>query len=338
MNGPAVSGAARPVGRGTNQRMTEPHRRTELDQPFFLGRCFGLSPDPELLGGAPQQGRIAQGFGGGDQQESLRLFRERPDAPEEAVLDLARQRQRPGKCEATCQLGRGQATGQLQQGERVAAGLGDDPVAHPLVEPPETRRVQQRPSITVAQATDRPFRQPLQLRCVARLADGEHQRDGLGQQPPRDEREGLRRDPVQPLCVVDQADERSLLGQRPTTDSAPPNPPGSDRPPRRRPARTPCRGRRVADPADPPCGPTSARTADAPQRTRAPSPIPRRPPERRDTRSRPSPRSPSRRSCRPPPHLGEPAPGSDGRERRSAADPAPRIRCTGRPARTPDQG
>ena len=38
MNGPAVSDTARPVGRGANQRMAEPDPRTELDQPFFLGR------------------------------------------------------------------------------------------------------------------------------------------------------------------------------------------------------------------------------------------------------------------------------------------------------------
>ena len=214
MNGPAVSDTARPVGRGANQRMTEPHPRTELDQPFVLGRCFGVSPDPESLGGALQQGRIAQGFGGGDQQQSLRLLRKRPDAPDEAVLDLPRQRPRAGKREAARQLGRGQAAGQLQQGERVAAGLGDDPVPHPLVEPPGTCRVQQGASISVAQTTDRPFRQPLQLQRVARLAYGEHQGDGLSQQPPRDEREDLRRDPVEPLRVVDQADKRSLLGHR----------------------------------------------------------------------------------------------------------------------------
>ena len=57
--------------------MTEAHRRTELDQPFVLGRRLGFRPDPELFGGAPQQGRVAHRFGGGDEQQSLRLLRER---------------------------------------------------------------------------------------------------------------------------------------------------------------------------------------------------------------------------------------------------------------------
>ena len=212
MNGSAISDAARPVGRGSNQRVTETNRRTELDQPFLLGWCFGLGPDPELLRGAPQQGRVAQGFGGGDQQESLRLFGQRPDASKEALLDLACQRPRRGDREATCQLASGQSAGQLQQRQRDAPRLGDDPVAHPLVEPPETRRVQQRPRISVAQATDRPIGQPLQLHASVGSRTANTSRDRLSQQPPRDEREGLRRDLVQPLRVVNEADQRSLLG------------------------------------------------------------------------------------------------------------------------------
>ena len=77
---------------------------------------------------------------------------------------------------------------------------------------PGTRRVQQRACITVAQAADRALRQPVQLQRVARLAHREHQCDRLREQPPRDERQDLRRDPVEPLRVVDQADQRPLLG------------------------------------------------------------------------------------------------------------------------------
>ena len=53
---------------------------------------------------------------------------------------------------------------------------------------------------------------PSNTRSVARVTDGEHQRDRFGQQPPRHESENLRRHLVQPLRVVDQADERPLLG------------------------------------------------------------------------------------------------------------------------------
>ena len=165
------------------------------------------------------------------------------------MLDLARQRPRRGQREATCQLGRGQAAGQLQQGERVAAGLGDDPVAHPLVEPPGTRRVQQRASIAVAQPADRPLRQSLQLR-PRRSARGRR----TPGRPTRPAAAGRRTRGSAPRPGPATARRRpgrraAAPRQRPTTGSAPPDPPGSDRPPRRRPARTPCRERRAADPA-----------------------------------------------------------------------------------------
>ena len=56
------------------------------------------------------------------------------------------------------------------------------------------------------------FRQARQLGRGARFAHGENQCDGLSQEPPRDERKDLPRELVQPLRVVDQTDERPLLG------------------------------------------------------------------------------------------------------------------------------
>jgi non-heme chloroperoxidase len=212
MNGLAVSDTARPVGRGADQRVAEPDPGTELDQPVFFSRWLGVSPDAEQFGGALEQDRVAQGFGGSDEQQSLCLLRERSDARQEAVLDLPCQWSRSGHGEATGQLACGRAARQLQQGERVAAGLGDDPVSHSLVQPPRKDRVQQRPSLAVRQATDLAFRQTLQLSRGARFAHGEHQSDGLSQQPPRDEGEDLPGELVEPLRVVDQADERPLLG------------------------------------------------------------------------------------------------------------------------------
>ena len=56
-----------------------------------------------------------------------------------------------GKLEATGQLGGGHAPRQLQQGERVATGLGDDPVADAAVEPAGDDARQQRARILLAQ-------------------------------------------------------------------------------------------------------------------------------------------------------------------------------------------
>ena len=57
------------------------------------------------------------------------------EPPQIGVLDADGQTACVGKREATGELRGAQATRQLQQGERVAAGLGDDAVANALVEP-----------------------------------------------------------------------------------------------------------------------------------------------------------------------------------------------------------
>ena len=56
---------------------------------------------------------------------------------------------------------------------------------------------------SLRQAFDRQLRQPGQF--VARIAGREDQADRLGRQPPRHEPQRLRRGPVQPLLVIDQA-------------------------------------------------------------------------------------------------------------------------------------
>ena len=63
--------------------------------------------------------------------------------------------------------------------------------------------------VLVRQPPDLQVRQPAEL--LARLARGEDQPDRFGQQPPRRERQHLRRRPVQPLRVIDHAQQRPLL-------------------------------------------------------------------------------------------------------------------------------
>ena len=62
----------------------------------------------------------------------------------------------------------------------------------------------------VGQAVDRHPREARQL--LARLALREHDGHRLGSQPARHEGECLRRGAVEPLCIVDEAEQRSLLG------------------------------------------------------------------------------------------------------------------------------
>jgi hypothetical protein len=102
--------------------------------------------------------------------------------------------------------------GQLEQRQRVAACLADDPVAHPLVERSADRRVEQRAGVAVTQATDEQLRKPGHLALLAGLAHREDQGNRFRQQTPRDERERLRRRPILPLRIIDHADERPLVG------------------------------------------------------------------------------------------------------------------------------
>ena len=191
--------------------MTEPHPGTELDQPRRLGRCRRVRSDPKPLGRAPQQEHVTHRLGGRREQQPLRRIRKRPDAPQEALLDLARQRPRVGTSEPTGQLRRRQPPRQLQQGERITARFGDDPVL-------ACARRGARASPTPAahghhRRADPGPRAPADPPTGRRsVTHREHHRDPLGQQTTRNESKRLRGDPIQPLGVIDHADQRLLLG------------------------------------------------------------------------------------------------------------------------------
>jgi hypothetical protein len=88
--------------------------------------------------------------------------------------------------------------------------LGDDLVPHPDIQEPGQRRVQQRPRVVPPQAGHHQLRQPGQF--LARHPGREDDSDRLGREPPGHEPEDLRRGPVQPLRVIDQADQRPTPG------------------------------------------------------------------------------------------------------------------------------
>ena len=100
---------------------------------------------------------------------------------------------------------------QLQQGERVPARLDNDPLQHGLIEPSRQDRLQQRPCISMPQGRDVKLRQAPER--VVDLARGEHERDLLRQQAASHERKRPRRRVVQPMCVINNREERPLLGR-----------------------------------------------------------------------------------------------------------------------------
>ena len=165
---------------------------------------------PNLPGRPPHQHRITRRIGRRQLQQPSGLDRQVVQLPPEAVLDPARQRRRVGQAESAGQLGRRQRPRQLQQRQRVAVRLGDDQIAHPRIERPGQHGVQQRPRVVVPQPLDLELRQPGQL--LAGNPGREHQADRISSQPPRREPQRLRRSVIEPLLVVDDADQRPLPG------------------------------------------------------------------------------------------------------------------------------
>ena len=208
----AVARGGGAVDPRAHEGMREAHPQPELDQTGGLGGATGLAGEPEPIGRPPHQPQVADRLGRGHQQQQLRFARKRLGALQEGALDPVRQGACIRQSEPARQLGRRQPARQLQEGERVAAGLGDDPVAHALVQRPEDRGAQQRPGVGVGQPSHMELRQAGERVVARRLADGEHHRHALGQQTPGDEREHQRRRPIEPLRIVDHAHERARLG------------------------------------------------------------------------------------------------------------------------------
>jgi hypothetical protein len=97
-----------------------------------------------------------------------------------------------------------------EQRQRIPLALSDDPVPDPRVQLEPHGRAQQRAGIAVAHTVH------LQLghvpKFLAQLAGSEHDPDRLRQEATGDERERQHRRLIQPLGVIDDAQERSLLG------------------------------------------------------------------------------------------------------------------------------
>ncbi len=124
------------------------------EQPVGLGRLGGVGAEAKTPGRPPQQRRVAGRFGRGQQQQEPGRLRERGDPPPVTLFDPVGQRPSAGQPESAGQLRRGHPAGQLEQGQRVTAGLGDDPVPDPLIEPPRQHRGQQRPGVRIGEPRD----------------------------------------------------------------------------------------------------------------------------------------------------------------------------------------
>ena len=199
------------IDRRPHERVTELHTGPDLEQ-LLVRRGFRRLPsDAEGVGGAPDQRRVSGRVGGGQQRQSLRLVRQCADAPEVAGLDLPLHVTTVEKSEAARQLCCAHASRELQQRQRVAAGLGDDAVPHVVVESTRDDGREQGPRVLLWEPLQRHLRQSGERPVVAVIAHGDHDRHRLGEQPTRHETEDLAGGAVEPLPVVDQAQQGTLL-------------------------------------------------------------------------------------------------------------------------------
>ena len=209
------------------------------------------------------------------------------DALQEAALDPARERARVRQPEAAGQLGRRQPARQLQQRQRVAARLGDDPVADPLVQPPGRGRGQQRAGVARRRALRR-------AAPAARRARRRRPARGRANTIATARPAGAGRRTRAPARRPGRATGHRRSGTRSGRDLGRLGQQAQDREGdqeavrrRRRPAgRTPPAARPAAGAGQRArAGRAAARTGGAARRTRAPSPTARRRPARRGTPS-----------------------------------------------------
>jgi hypothetical protein len=208
MDRAALLGRRRPVHRRAHQRMAEHDALADHEQPVVGRAGRGPGVDAETLGRAPQQERIPDRLGRGGQQQDAGVIRQRLEAADEALLDPVRNHVRRRDPESAGELGRGHPPRQLEQRQRVAPRLRDDPVPHALVQHELHRRAEERAGVAVAQAGDLQVGDVPEL--LAGLAGGEHDPDRLRQQAPHDEPEREGGGVIEPLRVVDDAQQ--LLG------------------------------------------------------------------------------------------------------------------------------
>lgn len=212
---------SRAIDRRTHEGMTEAEARSELDQVRLHGRSRSIRVDPEPLRRSPDERRVTQRVSRGDDQQALRLGRQRLEPAQEALLDAAREPDRVRRAEATRELRGGEPARQLQKRQRVPAGLDHDPVQHGSVKRAGQRRLQQGSSVAVDEAVEQELRQAVEP--VGRGAGREHECHRVRQQATGDEGQHLGRPAVQPLRVVDEQQQRLLLsgfGEQPENPEA----------------------------------------------------------------------------------------------------------------------
>jgi hypothetical protein len=206
------------VHRRADQRVPEAHRVPDGQQVPGLGGRGRPGGEPELLSGLPQQLWVAGRIGCGRQQQHPGVGGQPAYLPQVTLLELAADRHRVRQRRVAAQLAGSELLADLDQGQRVAVRLGHDLPGHGRVQLRTGRGRQQLDRVPFIQPGHDQTGQPAeQAGCGGGLADREDHGDGVRVQPAGHECERVSRFTIQPLSVVDQAEQRlpgGLVGQQ----------------------------------------------------------------------------------------------------------------------------
>ena len=148
---PSLLGPCACVDGRPQQRMMKRDAAVDGDQLGVLGPRSRIGGQTERPAGPPEKRRVPRRLGCGEQEQSLRVLRKVPDPAPEAGLDQAFQRSGVRYGKAARKARAIERARKLEQGERVPPRLGDDPVAHRLVQDAEAGRLEHRTSVLVGQ-------------------------------------------------------------------------------------------------------------------------------------------------------------------------------------------
>ncbi len=209
VSGEAVGERCCAVRRRAHERMPERDARTDVDQARVdCGRCVD-ERDAQRARRVPHDDRIARRLGRRQREKALRRRREIGDLLTKCRFDLAGTWPFVGHRKTARQFKGCQPLRPFDERERIATAFGDDATAYAFVEWCAQPRSEQGLRVGRAESFDEQLRK--RCKILDRHSGREDERDVLGQQPARDERQRLRRTAIEPVRVVDDAQQRAAV-------------------------------------------------------------------------------------------------------------------------------
>ena len=197
------------VGRRPDQGMPEDHAvGGHVDEPAPLGRLEVARVAAELRGGGDEGRQGGAVVGRGQQQDRPGRLPEGAHLPAEVLLEPSRCRQRRDRRRDRGR--RGRMGRQLDDGERIAPGLRDDAVGDVAGQAPHGGG--ETSGVGGTQPREREALHPGRGERGVTVPGGEDGRDRVGVQAADGEEQGVDRRLVEPLGIVEQAQERPVAG------------------------------------------------------------------------------------------------------------------------------